>query len=250
MLNLNKLEIIANCKILLDSYKKGLLNNETMPEDTIPGLNNLDYETKLVYFTLPMSLNYQRNSYKLWECVLNTYLDKETKDVFSIYKSAELSDIKLRSKLTKYKIALQPNKHINTWKTISTTIFNNWGTISNLLSFANFDFLKLKQIIQKDYKKGFPYLSGPKIFNYWCYILIEYCNINLKNKKYIDIAPDTHVIQASVKLKVLTKEESTRLNREQISNIWKEILKDTNITPIQMHSPLWFWSKNNFKIDN
>lgn len=30
-----------------------------------------------------MALNYQRNSYKLWESALNTYNDKETNFVFN-----------------------------------------------------------------------------------------------------------------------------------------------------------------------
>jgi len=246
----NKSEIINNCKHLLDAYNKGLLNNSKMPEDTNPGLNNLNLETKLVYFTLPMSLNYQRNSYKLWDAVLNTYNDKETKDIFNITNSAKMSENNLRLKLMKHKIAVQPNKHISTWKTISQTIDKNWGSITNLIKHCDSDFLKLKQTIQKDNKKGFPYLSGPKIFNYWSYILMEYVGIKLKNKEYIEIAPDTHVIQASIKLRVLSEEEAKKFTIEQISDAWKTLLEGSGISPIEMHSPLWFWSRNNFKIEN
>ncbi len=35
-----------------------------MPEDSNPG-NFANAEERLVYFTLPMALNYQRNSYSL-----------------------------------------------------------------------------------------------------------------------------------------------------------------------------------------
>lgn len=95
-------------------------------------------------------------------------------------------------------------------------------------------------------KKQFPYLSGPKIFNYWSWIMCEYGKIPMKNTQFIDIAPDTHVIKSSVKLGVITELESKTLKRDQISQRWRELLKDTNITPIQMHAPLWFWSRNNF----
>jgi hypothetical protein len=37
-----------------------------MPEDSKPN-EFKNQEERLVYFTLPMSLNYQRNSYTLWE---------------------------------------------------------------------------------------------------------------------------------------------------------------------------------------
>jgi hypothetical protein len=72
-----------------------------------------------------MALNYQRNSYKLREAALQTYQDTETKDVFDIQKVREMPEAKLREKLMKFKVALQPNKHIHTRKTIAETIARN-----------------------------------------------------------------------------------------------------------------------------
>ncbi len=69
-----------------------------------------------------MALNYQRNSYKLRESALQTYQDPMTKDVFDVKKSGLMSDDELRRKLMKYKLALQPNKHIQTWRKISQTV--------------------------------------------------------------------------------------------------------------------------------
>jgi len=240
-----KKRIINDCKILLEAYRAGKLGFMKMPEDSNPGFS--DENLRLTYFTLPMSLNYQRDSYKLWEAALKTYQDKETKIVFDLKSSATLSTDKLREYLSRYKVALQPNKHINTWQTISKTIFTNWKSIKGLMEYVDYDYLKLRDIVQKDYKKGFPYISGPKIFNYWCFIVQEYGKIKLKNSEYIEIAPDTHVTQCSVRLGVITKEESESLSKEKISERWREMLKDTGITPIEMHPPLWFWSRNDFK---
>ena len=106
-----------------------------------------------------MALNYQRNSYTLRESVLNTYNDPDTRDIFDINKSNNMEEDILRGKLMKYKIALQPNKHIHTRKKISETISQNRGTMENLFKSVDNDFLKLKKTIQKDYKCGFPYLS-------------------------------------------------------------------------------------------
>lgn len=64
----------------------------------------------------------------------------------------------------------------------------------------------------------------------------------MNNSNLIEIAPDTHITKCSIKLGVIKGNES----KEQISNIWREALKGSNITPIQMHPVLWFWSKNNF----
>lgn len=243
---MNKEIIISNCKKLLIAYKKGLLGQIIMPEDSNPGVGDMDKETRLVYFTLPMSLNYQRDSYKLWQAALKTYQDSETKDVFDIASVVKLSTGDLRKKLLKHKLALQPNKHINTWQTISSTVYKNWGSFSNLIGNSKEDFFKIKNIMQKDYKKGFPYISGVKIFNYWSFILKTYGGVNLKNAQYIDIAPDTHITKCSVRLGVITEKEADSLTKEEISKRWRVILSDSGINPIDMHPPLWFWSRNGF----
>lgn len=236
--------LIDSCHKLIKAYKEWSLGNMTMPEDAHPVFAT--DEERLVYFTLPMALNYQRNSYALWEWATKTYQDIDTLWVFDIGESANASVEDLQHALMKYKIALQPNKHIATWSTIAKTISDNRWDITWLLTAAEYDVVKLQQMIQKDHKKWFPYLSWPKIFHYWMYILGEYCDVKLINKQFIDIAPDTHVIQCSVKLWVLTAEEWEKLSREQISQKRREALEWSGINPIDMHSPLRFWSRNNF----
>ena len=216
-----------------------------MPEESNPGFS--DENSRLTYFTLPMSLNYQRDSYKLWEAALKTYNDKETRVIFDIKSSANMSEEQLRKHLLKYKVALQPNKHIATWQKISKTIFNNWKSIKGLMESADYDYLRLRDLVQKQHKKDLPYISGPKIFNYWCFILQEYGKIKLNNAEYIEIAPDTHVTQCSVKLGVISQEESKVLSKEKIAERWRTILHNSGINPVDMHPPLWFWSRNDFK---
>lgn len=241
--------IIQNCLSLRTAYEKGVLGNMRMPEDAQPKFKAKDIENRLAYFTLPMSLNYQRNSYSLWEAATKTYLDPQTRDVFCVERSANMQVAVLREKLVRYKLALQPNKHIDTWKRISETFFKNWGSIRTFLEETDKDFQKMQILIQKDLKSGFPYLSGPKIFHYWSYILIEYCNVDLLNRHLIEIAPDTHVLQASVKLGVLRENEVSLLTRDQISARWRKILINSHLMPIDMHSPLWFWSRNSFQYE-
>lgn len=236
--------IIQNCKSLLEAYKSGKLGQTKMPEDSNPRFSN--QEMRLAYFTLPMALNYQRDSYKLWESALKAYNDPETKVIFDISKVVLMSEDKLRELLTKYKVALQPNKQTNTWKTIAKTVQDNFGSFENLMKKCDNDYLKLKETIQVNLKKGFPYLSGPKIFNYWSFIMKEYGKVPMKNAEYIEIAPDTHVTQCSVLLGVITKEESEKLSKDKISEKWREALKGSGIDPIDMHPPLWFWSRNGF----
>ena len=99
-----KEKIIFNCKKLLQAYRQGQLGYMKMPEDSNPNFSDEEKEIRLVYFTLPMSLNYQRDSYKLWESVLNTFNDSETKMIFDVNASANLDEEKLRNFLLRYKI--------------------------------------------------------------------------------------------------------------------------------------------------
>jgi len=241
--------IIKVCNNLISAYKSGKLGQTVMPEDSNPGFSEREREMCLAYFTLPMALNYQRDSYKLWQAALKTFQDEKTRFVFDVTKVSKATEEEVRKALIKHKLALQPNKHINTWRTIAKTVKDNWGTFENFIASTNEDFLNLKKIVQVDFKKGFPYLSGPKIFNYWSFILSTYGGVGLKNRDQIDIAPDTHITQCSVRLKVITPEEAVSLTKEQISERWRALLKGSKIDPIDMHPPLWFWSRNGFIFD-
>ena len=243
----SKEKIISDCRQLLDAYRHGKLGYMKMPEDSSPDFSESESEIRLAYFTLPMSLNYQRDSYRLWEAALKTFNDAQAKIVFNIKSSAALDEAKLREYLLRHKVALQPNKHIATWQTIAKTISKNWETMGNLLEAIDYDFLKLKNVVQKQFKSGFPYLSGPKIFNYWSFIIQKYGKIKLKNSEFIEIAPDTHITKCSVILGVISQEESQSLTKEKISEIWRELLHGTGLNPIDLHPPLWFWSRNNFQ---
>jgi hypothetical protein len=242
-------KIKAQCQELKTAYEKGLLGNIQMPEETHPEFASMTKENLLSYYTMPMALNYQRNSYKLWESAKKTYEDKEINWVFDISKAQKKSAEKLRLALLKYKLALQPNKHIQTWHKISTSFYNNYETIEKFFTIHDADYLKIKNTVQITHKKDYPYLSGPKIFNYWCHIIQRYGGIRMQNSNFIEIAPDTHVIQASIKLGIFSLEDAEKLKKDEINNIWREFLSGTGIDPIDMHSPLWFWSRSGFKYE-
>ena len=240
-----KSEILSSVRKLLELYKRGKLGGEKMPEDENPALSS-DSEQNLLYFTLPMALNYQRNSYKLWEGANKTFQDADTSFVFNPDIVVKSNDEVLRKALLKYKVALQPNKHIEIWRTISATFHNQ--NIKDFFATHNYDVEEIKSYILKN-KKDFPYLSGPKILNYWLYVMTQYTDLNLTGREYITIAPDTHVIQASVKLGLIQQPEVTRADiRDYIADLWRDLLKDTDISPIDVHTPLWLWSRGGFKV--
>jgi hypothetical protein len=241
-------DIIANVNSLIGMYKAGVLGGKVMPEDARPDVIDEYSENNYHFLTLPMALNYQRDSYALWQSAAKAYLDDECRDVFFPKKVVFMTEDMLREKLLKHRVALQPNKHINTWMRISHAIAELFdGDIRQLFGDFDNDVIKIRHFMQKEQKKRFPYLSGPKIFNYWLYVIDSYTPSKLKNRHTITIAPDTHVLQASMKLGLVNGDlEAVAKNRTLVAEKWEEVLQDTTITPIDIHTPLWLWSRAGF----
>lgn len=245
---MNKKEILSNVNKLLIMYKNGELGGEIMPEDANPNLEKSSLENYL-YFTLPMALNYQRNSYKLWESALKTYNDSETKFVFNPKSCLKKSFEDVQYALTKYKVALQKQKQTEIWISLCNTFMELFdGDIRKLFDNLDNDVEKIRFFIQKENKKIFPYLSGTKICNYWLYVIYQYTDRNYKNIESLTVAPDTHVCKATHKLGLINDDEFNSGNVQLIViDRWKDLFENTNYKPIDIHTPLWLWSRNGFK---
>ena len=116
----SKKEILEKVEKLYRMWRNGELGGEVMPEDANPGLDKSSLENYL-YFTLPMALNYQRNSYILWESSLKTYEDSETRFVFNPKECVNRSFEEVQYALTKYKVALQKQKQTEIWISLCHT---------------------------------------------------------------------------------------------------------------------------------
>lgn len=243
-----KEEILKKVDILYHMWKKGLLGGEVMPEDANPHLGKGDLENYL-YFTLPMALNYQRNSYTLWESAKQTYQDPATCFVFQPEEVIRRDFQEIQNALTKYKVALQKAKQTEIWIQLCKTFMNMWqGDVRELFSTFDYDVPKIKHFIQIEHKKEFPYLSGNKICNYWLYVLWQYTDIVYQNMNDLSVAPDTHVVKSTYRLGLITKEEMHRSDVQLIViDRWKELFKGTKYKPIDIHTALWLWSRNGFK---
>ncbi len=245
---MNKVNILTKVEILINMYQNGELGGEVMPEDANPHLEKGGLENYL-YFTLPMALNYQRNSYTLWESALKTYQDEKTRFVFSPKVCLEKTFQEVQEALTKYKVALQKQKQTEIWLSLCKTFVELFdGDIRELFKMLENDVNRIRDFIQKEHKKEFPYLSGTKICNYWLYVLYQYTDKKYENIENLTVAPDTHVCKATYQLGLLTEEE---LHSSHVQEIlierWQKLLNGTKYKPIDVHTPLWLWSRNGFK---
>ncbi len=220
-------------------------------EGKIPTLSNHEVNPKLpkgsrenyLYFTLPPALNFQRSSPALWQAALKTYQDPKTRYLFSPEQVVKKKRETIQKDLLKYKLALQKNKHTDIWITLCRAFHQHFQDDPRVLfKQAHWDVVNIHQIIQKDLRKDFPYISGPKMANYWLYILSQYTDAKFKNMNEISIIPDTHVLQCSIHLGLADEKMSSL----EVAEIWKNLLKDSELSPVEMHPVLWNWSRNNF----
>lgn len=196
-----------------------------------------------------MALNYQRNSYTLWESAKKTFEDEETRFVFDPKECLKRSFEEVQYALAKYKVALQKQKQTEIWIKLCNTFIELYdGDIRSLFETLDNDVNKIREFIQKENKKKFPCLSGTKICNYWLYVIYQYTDRSFNNIGNLTVAPDTHVIKATHKLGLITDEELNKSDVQLIVNDrWNKLFKGTKFNPIDIHTPLWLWSRNGFK---
>lgn len=237
-----KREILKKVQALHRLFQDGqiptLATHEVHPE--LP----LNSRANYLYFTLAPCLNFQRHSPALWQSALKTYQDKETQYLFFPERVVNVPREKIQLDLAKHKLALQKNKHTDIWIVINRAFFELYNSDPRqLFEMTNWDVVKIQTVIQGVQRKSFPYLSGPKMSNYWLYILSQYTDAKFANMGEISIIPDTHVLQSSVKLGIT----QTLGVPVVVAALWKELLQDSDLTPVEMHPVLWNWSRNNFK---
>lgn len=233
-------EVRRKVDILYQLWLQDLIPR-TEVHEVYPELSDSD-PRKIIYFTLPVSLNFQRSSTAMWQSALKTFEDNETNYLFTPSEVIKLPREKIQSDLTKHKLALQRNKHTDVWIKLSQTFVEYGGTPYSFFEEYDFDVIEIIHALRKKHKSKFPFLSGAKMSNYWLFILHHFTSIKFKNPEKISIIPDTHVIKASMELGLIENISSP----ESVAALWEEVLNGTKLSPIDLHPVLWHWSRAKF----
>jgi len=241
-------------KLLQMYITTGIFGNKAMPEDYPPQGVEIGSREHLLFLTLTVAIDYMRNADALWESARKTYEDPETRFVFFPEQLATvpLGQVKtIKSALTKYKLALRPNRDTNIWLTIALTIHNEWMDDPwNFLRAMKFDALKIVEHLKKN-KAKYPNLNGEKIRSLWLRMLRDNAKINLKNLENIPIPVDVHIARATLNLGVIRGEFEGALDdfRELVVTAWMESTKllrnsGKHIIALDLDRPLWHLSRN------
>src|SRR6185369_17139474 len=122
LINTKTLERVKKLKEYFDDGKIPRLHQH----EVNPGLPKGD-RLNYLYFTLPVSINFQRNSPAMWQSALKTFQDPETNYLFYPEKVVETGYSKVQSDLIKYKLGLQKNKHTDIWFAISKVFHEDYN---------------------------------------------------------------------------------------------------------------------------
>ena len=238
---MNREDTLSRIKELHKLYLDGKIRGPEIHE--VHPYLPIDSRENYLYFTLPCCLNFQRNSPAMWRSALNTFEDPDTNYLFLPEKIVGMPREEVQKDLTKHKLALQKNKHTDIWIRTSETLSKHYNNDPRqVLEEGNFDVNQIIQILQKDKKDLFPYWGGIKLSNYWLFILSRFTDVKLENINEISIIPDTHIIKSTIKLGLA----EPGVKSAEVEQIWRVILKEVKIPPVEMHPTLWAWSRQNF----
>jgi len=238
----NKKQILKKVKKLYKLFEEGSV--PTLEEHEVNPNYPKNSRENYIYFTLPVCLNFQRSSPAMWKSALKTHDDPTTKYLFEPSHVVNTPLEKLKKDLRKHNLSLQENKHTDIWLKISTTLAKHYNSDPReLIKEGTHDVLKILKIITKDKRELFPYLRGPKLSNYWLFILNWFTDAKLKSLSELSIIPDTHIIKSSIHLGLVSNEAKPL----EVNAAWKDLLENEALSPVDMHPVLWNWSRNGFQ---
>ncbi|NJE77160.1 hypothetical protein [Thermococcus sp. ES12] len=233
---------------------EGIFGKREMPEDYPPKGVEIGSREHLLFLTLTVAIDYLRNADALWESARKTFEDPKTQFVFFPERLAEipLGHIeKIKSALTKYKLALRPNRDTNIWLTIALTLHEEWSDDPrNFLEAMEFDAIKIIGHLTK-HRSRYPNLNGEKIRSLWLRMLRDNAGINLNNLEKVPIPVDVHITRATLSLGIIRGRFEGTLEefRETVAKAWMESTEPIrksgkHIIPLDLDRPLWHLSRN------
>jgi hypothetical protein len=229
-------------ELIVSAFREGRLGPDVVPEDDEPAyINEGD---RWAFLALVTSVNYRRNSASLWRSAKAAYEDSATRWIFDVAQVTTADREVLLRTLTSTGVAIQPTRQVPGWRAIAESVHEQWGSFQTLVN-DHASFHELRRTVQVDYRKGFPYLSGPKLFNYWNYTMMRKGMTSFPDANLIDVAVDSHVMKSSVQLGLPAAISGAPA--PAVASEWRDILAESWLVPTDLTVPLWIWSRANFE---
>ena len=197
----------AVARILFDSFRsQGIHGRNDMPEDELP----LDVQRgsleHLLFITLTVAIDYQRDANALWASARKTFADADTKYLFDPALVDSAGRTKVQADLTKYGLSKKPNRDCNIWYTIAVTFHKKWrGDPKIFLAACGWDAVTVLKRLhtgthleQGKERLDYPYLRGSKIGPLWLRMLHDNAGLQIQHLDKVPIPVDVHIARASL----------------------------------------------------
>ena len=236
---------------------EGIFGRNIMPEDLLPRGIKKGSDEHLMFITLAVSIDYQRNADQLWEAGRKTFEDEQTRWLFSPEEVVKKTHSQIRNAMERhriFKVGTNPRTKlgdVEVWSKVSKSFFEVYDSNSlNLIKECEYDALEIfNKKFDSRFKKSFPYFSGDKIFPLWIRMLHDNLGIELKNIDKIPIPVDIHIARATFTTGCLTGEYEGTIPKvfSQIDDAWKNAIELINHPKLkyrlQLDESLWHLSK-------
>lgn len=237
----------------------GTHGHKDMPEDITPtGVERGSLE-HVLFMTLTVSIDYQRDAPSLWEVSRQTFQDPETRYLFDPGQLRQITFQKIAKDMQKYKLSKKPQKDANTWRTVALTFHDKWkDDPRNFLRDCSWDSLVILNRLGNDTHMyngkpvfDYPFLRGPKIGPLWLRMLRDNVGISeLKNLDKVPIPVDIHVARATLATGVVRGDFKGDLGHlfKHIREAWFVSTKGLKLEArpmiaLDLDEPLWHLSK-------
>lgn len=247
-------------RLLYDSFTTvGIHGHKDMPEDITPSEVERGSLEHVLFITLTVSIDYQRDAPSLWKVSRQTWQDPETRYLFDPRQLHQITFQKIVKDMQKYKLSKKPQKDANIWRTVSLTFHDKWkDDPRNFLRDCSWNSLVILPRLRNDthlYKgksvSDYPYLRGPKIGPLWLRMLRDNVDISeLRNLDKVPIPVDIHVARATLATGVVRGDFEGRLEPlfKYIRKAWFASMEGLSLEArpmiaLDVDEPLWQLSK-------
>jgi len=247
-------------ELLYTSFSTNGIHGRTdMPEDIMPNgvvRGSLDH---ILFITLTVSIDYQRDAPSLWASSRKTFDDPETRYLFDPKLLYETPSDKIIENMQKYGLSKKPQKDADIWRTVGVTFYKKWeSNPCNFLKNCNWDSSLILKRLKNDTHlyngrslPDYPYLRGPKIGPLWLRMLRDNVGITqLRNLDKVPIPVDIHVARATLATGIVRGQFRGKLDEvfEYIRKAWFESvkglsIKNREVIALDVDEPLWHLSK-------
>ena len=139
-------------QLLYDSFSTtGILGNTEMPEDILPAGMEKGSLKHLMFITLTVSIDYQRDANIMWAVSRKTFEDPETRYLFDPASLHSTRPKQIEQDMQKFSLSKKFKKDPYIWRTVGVTFLKKYdGNPLNFLEDCDWDSLEILKRLKND----------------------------------------------------------------------------------------------------